>query len=70
MNIVVLDIGGSALKVWRPLDADPTKVETGPDFTPHDLVRETSRILGNALPDRISIGIPGVVRWSVQQMNR
>ena len=63
MHIVVLDVGGSSLKLWTPLAREPQKVETGEHFTPHDLQRETRRILGDETPDRISIGYPGLVRW-------
>ncbi len=63
MNIVVLDIGGSSLKVWKSLSNEPDRIETGETFTPQDLVRETSRVLADLTPDRISIGYPGLVRW-------
>jgi polyphosphate glucokinase len=63
MNIVVLDIGGSSVKVWKALEGNAAKIETGEDFTPTDLVRETRQIIKGMLPDRISIGYPGVVRW-------
>ena len=62
MNIFVLDIGGTSLKIWKSLEPEPTKIETGGTFTPEDLVRETKPILGDSV-DRISIGYPGVVRW-------
>lgn len=62
MNIFVLDIGGTSLKVWKPLDPEPNKIETGNTFTPDDLVRETKPVIGDSV-DRISIGYPGVVRW-------
>jgi polyphosphate glucokinase len=63
MNIVVLDIGGSSLKIWKPLAREPEKIETGEDFQPQDCVHETLNVLGDVVPDRISIGYPGLVRW-------
>ena len=63
MNIVVLDIGGSSVKVWQPLAVEPEKIETGEDFTPEDLLREVGKRLREKTPDRISIGYPGLVRW-------
>ena len=63
MNIVVLDIGGSSVRVWQPLAVEPEKIETGEDFTPEDLLREVGKILREKTPDRISIGYPGLVRW-------
>ena len=39
-------------------------IETGEDFTPAKFVREALQILGDVTPDRISIGYPGLVRWS------
>lgn len=63
MNILVLDIGGSSVKMWQPFAAEPEKIETGEEFTPHDFLREVQNRLGEKTPDRISIGYPGVVRW-------
>jgi hypothetical protein len=63
VNILVLDIGGTSLKVWKTLADEPFKVETDTSFTPQHLVRETKRIIAEAKPDRISVGYPGVVRW-------
>jgi predicted NBD/HSP70 family sugar kinase len=63
VKIVVLDIGGSSLKLWTPLSTDPIKIETGEDFTPHHLVEAGRNRFGDVLPDRISIGYPGIVRW-------
>jgi predicted NBD/HSP70 family sugar kinase len=63
VKIVVLDIGGSSLKLWTPLSTDPIKIETGEDFTPHHLVEAGRNCFGDVLPDRISIGYPGIVRW-------
>lgn len=62
-NICVLDIGGTALKIWLPLAAEPIKVETGKDFTPEEFVRDVKQALGRAEIDRISIGFPGPMRW-------
>jgi polyphosphate glucokinase len=63
MNILMLDIGGSSVKMWQPLAAEPEKIETGEEFTPEDFLREVESRLGEKTPDRISIGYPGVVRW-------
>jgi polyphosphate glucokinase len=63
MKIVVLDIGGSSVKVWQPLAVEPEKIETGEDFTPEDLLRVVGKRLREKTPDRISIGYPGLVRW-------
>jgi polyphosphate glucokinase len=63
MNIVVLDIGGSSLKIWKSPETQPTKFKTGDRFTPDDLLRTSRECIGEAIPDRISIGYPGRVRW-------
>lgn len=39
MNTIVLDIGGSALKIWTPGSTKSIKVETGDDFSGGDFVR-------------------------------
>lgn len=63
MKILVLDIGGSSVKVWMSPTADRKRVQSGDKFTPQDLVRETKGVLGDLKPDRVSIGYPGLVRW-------
>ncbi len=63
MNICVLDIGGTSVKVWFSGDAVPAKIKTDKQFTPKDLVREVGKIMGGRSVDRISLGFPGVVRW-------
>ncbi|QDT52133.1 hypothetical protein Pan44_01420 [Caulifigura coniformis] len=63
LNICVLDIGGTSLKIWMPMAPEAVKVETGKDFTPEDLVREVKAVLGRAEIDRMSIGVPGSMRW-------
>src|SRR5262245_5024251 len=63
MNILVLDIGGSSVKMWRSFAGEPEKIETGEQFTPQEFLREVKNRLGEETPDRISIGYPGVVRW-------
>src|SRR5262245_49156472 len=63
MNILVLDIGGSSVKMWQHLDSEPEKIETGEEFEPDEFLREVQKRLGGNTPDRISIGYPGVVRW-------
>jgi hypothetical protein len=63
MNTIVLDIGGSALKIWTPGSTKPIKVETGDDFSGGDFVRTVRETLGDSPVDRISIGYPGLVRW-------
>jgi hypothetical protein len=62
MNVLVVDIGGTNVKVWKTGEADKQKVPSGKDFTPEQLVervRETSR---DWAFDRVSIGYPGQVR--------
>lgn len=64
---MVLDIGGSALKIWKPGASEPVKVETGKEFTGADFVEATKEILATDSCDRISIGYPGLVRWGRQE---
>jgi predicted NBD/HSP70 family sugar kinase len=63
MNTIVLDIGGSAVKVWRPGASEPVKVPTGKDFTAGDFVSSTKALISDDSYDRVSIGYPGLVRW-------
>jgi hypothetical protein len=63
MNICVLDIGGTSVKVWQSGDREPAKIKTSRKFTPARLIREVRKVVGDREIDRISLGYPGVVRW-------
>jgi hypothetical protein len=60
-RILVLDIGGSSVKLLASGETEPRKVSSGPDLTPArmvELVREKCSDWGY---DAVSIGYPGLV---------
>lgn len=65
MNILVIDIGGSNVKVWKTGEADKAKVPSGKKMTPKKMVEEVKTAAAEAGDwkfDRVSIGYPGDVR--------
>lgn len=62
MNILVIDIGGTNIKIWKTGESDKDKVPSGDDFTPKMLVEEVGKLTAGWKFDRVSIGYPGNVR--------
>lgn len=59
MKVLVIDIGGTNVKVWSADREEPLKVPSGPDLTPLALVTELADILPELSFDVVSIGYPG-----------
>jgi predicted NBD/HSP70 family sugar kinase len=64
MNTLVIDIGGTNVKLWRTGYSDKIKFESGSDLTPHKLIKLVKKLLGDWHYDRVSIGYPGHVLHS------
>lgn len=62
MNVLVIDVGGSHVKLAIAGQADKAEFESGPDLTPDKLVAETKKRTRDWRFDAISIGYPGLVR--------
>jgi predicted NBD/HSP70 family sugar kinase len=62
VNILVIDIGGTNVKVWKSGEADKEKFPSDKKLTPHDLVDEVKKIAADWEFERVSIGYPGDVR--------
>jgi predicted NBD/HSP70 family sugar kinase len=62
MNILVIDIGGTNVKVWKTGEADKEKFASGKKLTPQRLVDGVKEVAGDWEFDRVSIGYPGEVR--------
>jgi predicted NBD/HSP70 family sugar kinase len=62
MNIIVVDIGGSNVKIWKSGEADKAKFRSGKKLTPQVLVKKMKEAAGDWQFDRVSIGYPGDVR--------
>lgn len=61
MKVLVLDIGGSHVKVYAEGHADPLKIVSGPAMTPEKMVKAVQKAAGGWKYDVISIGYPGPV---------
>src|SRR4051812_48492247 len=61
MHILVVDIGGTNVKVWKTGEEDKVKIPSGQDFTPQKLVQEMREVAGDWSFERVSIGYPGHV---------
>lgn len=61
-RILVLDVGGTNLKLFLSGDVKPTKVPSGPDFTPRAMMAAVKKVLAGRTYDVVSIGVPCVLR--------
>ena len=62
MNILVIDIGGTNVKVWKTGESDRVKFPSGKKLTPKDLVQGVKEAAAEWTFERVSIGYPGTVR--------
>lgn len=58
MSLLVIDIGGTHVKLWHLQGECLGKIPSGKRFTPHRLMRELKEPLKSNTYDRISIGFP------------
>src|SRR6187401_2500135 len=62
MKVLVLDVGGTNLKLrLSGGDALPTKIPSGKDFTPRDLVAAVKTAMAGKSYDAVSIGFPAAI---------
>jgi len=61
MKVLVLDVGGTNLKLRLSGETVPRKVPSGPDFTPRDLVAAVKREMEGRPFDAVSIGFPAAI---------
>lgn len=61
MNILVVDIGGTNVKVWKTGESDSEKFSSGKNLAPRRLLDQVNAIAGDWNFDRVSIGYPGAV---------
>ena len=66
VKILVIDVGGSNVKLLATGRRTPVKVPSGPDFTPRQMVDEVREATADWSYDAISIGYPGpIVRGKI-----
>lgn len=61
-NVLVIDVGGTNVKLLGTGESEPLKIPSGPTMTAQHMVREVMRAVGGRRYDGISIGYPGPVR--------
>ena len=61
MDVLVVDIGGSRVKMLATGTAEPRAFESGPELTPQALVRVVRESTTDWKYDVLSIGYPGAV---------
>jgi polyphosphate glucokinase len=62
MRILVIDVGGTHVKVLATGHRVPLKIKSGPTLTPREMVRAVRDATAEWTYDRVSIGYPGPVR--------
>jgi glucokinase len=60
-QILVLDVGGTNLKLLLSGETEPTKVPSGPGFTPRALVAAVKRTVGDKPYEAVTIGFPAAI---------
>ena len=61
MNVLVIDIGGSNVKILATGQKEPRTFPSGPTLTPKRMVAGVKKLAGDWKYDVISIGYPGMV---------
>jgi polyphosphate glucokinase len=61
MNVLVIDVGGTSIKVLATGQTEPRKIPSGPAFTPDLLVNQVKKITADWKFDVVSMGYPGPV---------
>lgn len=61
MNILVVDIGGTNVKIWTTGEADKVKFPSGKTLDPDNMVKRVKKLAADWKFDRVSIGYPGSV---------
>src|SRR3984957_147038 len=61
MKVLVVDVGGTHVKVLASGETEPRKFDSGPDLLPAGMLRGVQKITGDWQYDAVSIGYPGPV---------
>jgi polyphosphate glucokinase len=62
MKTLVVDVGGTNVKVLASGHRVPIKIKSGPTLTPRDMVRAVLDATSDWTYDRVSVGYPGPVK--------
>jgi len=61
MNVLVVDVGGTHVKVLVSGEREPRKFASGPTLTAQQMVAGVKKVIGDWKYDAVSIGFPGPV---------
>ncbi|HET8580610.1 MAG TPA: ROK family protein [Nitrospiraceae bacterium] len=61
MNVLVVDVGGTSVKILATGQDEPRKFPSGPTLTPQQMVAGVKKLTGDWKYDAVSIGYPGTV---------
>jgi len=61
MNVLVVDIGGTNVKILVTGQAEPRKFPSGPTLTPKQMVAGVKKLAGDWKYDVVSLGYPGPI---------
>ena len=61
MNVLVVDVGGTNVKILASGSEEPRKIPSGPTMSPEQMVAEVKQLAGDWKYDVVSIGYPGLV---------
>jgi polyphosphate glucokinase len=58
MDVLVIDIGGSSVKLWHTAHEEHRKFESGKSLTPEEMIRETIEMAADWQYEAIALGLP------------
>ena len=61
MNVLVIDVGGSHVKILATGQQEPRRCVSGPTMTPAEMVAQVKELAGDWKYEAVSIGYPGFV---------
>ena len=61
MNVLVIDIGGTNVKIFATGAASPRRLPSGVEMTPEKMISGVKKLAGKWKYDVVSIGYPGLV---------
>ena len=64
MNVLVIDVGGTHVKILATGQKESRKFDSGPTLTPQQMVANVKKLAGDWKYDHVSIGYPGPVLHS------
>lgn len=58
MDVLVIDIGGSSVKLWHTAHEEHRKFASGKDLTPEKMVAEVNQLVGDWTWEAVALGLP------------